>query len=269
MKTIELDELKSIQLKIMQVIDDYCHKNHIPYYICSGTLIGAVRHKGYIPWDDDIDICMFRKDYDNFFREFNKNRKDEYRAINSSNTSNYYLISGKVVNTNTVMDEYIKWPEHFGVYVDVFQLDNLPNKLKSVNHLNRRIAPYRNLLALKTIADNKGRGIIKNAILKVASFIIPNRVVPWLIKRINNLSQKYKDEDTFLVGDIGNYTYGEGEILERDWFDPPVRLSFEGMEFDAPNQYDKVLKQTFGNYMELPPKERQKSHHLFAAFWKE
>ena len=80
-KNISVEELKMLQLKILDSIDDFCKKNEIQYFLFSGTLIGAVRHKGYIPWDDDVDICMKRKDYDRFFAEFNQQRQDTLKAI--------------------------------------------------------------------------------------------------------------------------------------------------------------------------------------------
>ena len=104
-KDISVEELKMIQLKILDSIDDFCKKNGIQYFLFSGTLIGAVRHKGYIPWDDDVDICMKRKDYDRFFSEFNQQRRDTLKAISAEIEKNYYLASGKVIDTATVIEE--------------------------------------------------------------------------------------------------------------------------------------------------------------------
>lgn len=269
MKIIEIDELRSIQLKILCEIDQFCHDNDIKYYICSGTLIGAVRHKGYIPWDDDIDICMFRTEYNKFFKLFNKNRTDEFKAICIDNYSEYYLVSGKVINTNTIMDEDINIDQKLGVYVDIFQLDDLPNDKRKIDILNNRISVYRNLLALKTITLNKRRSALKNMALSLGNKLVPDNIIPKLIKKINVLSQKYNNMGYELVGDIGNYTYGEGEVLRKEWFDPPVKLTFEGLEFDAPNKFDEVLKRMFGDYMTLPPEEKRQSHHTFAAYWKD
>ena len=119
-KNISVEELKMLQLKILDSIDDFCKKNEIQNFLFSGTLIGAVRHKGYIPWDDDVDICMKRKDYDRFFAEFNQQRQDTLKAISTETEKDYYLASGKVIDTATVIEEENNYAMPIGVYVDVF-----------------------------------------------------------------------------------------------------------------------------------------------------
>lgn len=164
-KDISVEELKMIQLKILDSIDDFCKKNGIQYFLFSGTLIGAVRHKGYIPWDDDVDICMKRKDYDRFFSEFNQQRRDTLKAISAEIEKNYYLASGKVIDTATVIEEENNCAMPIGVYVDIFPMDNLPADDKKLEKLNHRI----------DWNDNIKLANLKNVFNALAALFILNR----------------------------------------------------------------------------------------------
>ena len=161
-KNISVEELKMLQLKILDSIDDFCKKNEIQYFLFSGTLIGAVRHKGYIPWDDDVDICMKRKDYDRFFAEFNQQRQDTLKAISTETEKDYYLASGKVIDTATVIEEENNYAMLIGVYVDVFPMDYLPADDKKLKQLNHRIDIYRKMLVLKSVPVSDRRATVKN-----------------------------------------------------------------------------------------------------------
>ena len=126
MKRIDTSEMKLIEMSILNEIDRFCKERGITYFLFVGTLLGAVRHKGFIPWDDDIDICMKREDYEKFFHDFNINRDDCLFAVNYKNDDEYYLASGKVIDTRTLLIEE-KDAAPIGVYVDVFPMDRLPN----------------------------------------------------------------------------------------------------------------------------------------------
>lgn len=167
MKQITQEELKNIQVNILDRVKAFCDANEIEYFLFAGTLLGAVRHKGYIPWDDDIDICMRRKDYDRFFEVFNTDRKDGLRAIDYKNEKGYYLASGKVIDDRTIMQETTNFDKKIGVYIDVFPLDDLPENVKELRRLDRKIKPYRNMLLLKIIKPNGKRSWYKDAILKM------------------------------------------------------------------------------------------------------
>ena len=124
MKIITSEELKAIQLDLLQKTADFCKENGIRYYLCGGTLLGAIRHKGYIPWDDDIDISMPRPDYDRFISMFNKPEND-YQVIDMSNNKKYGLPFAKVHDTRTFVDELQYTKDQFGVYIDIFPIDGV------------------------------------------------------------------------------------------------------------------------------------------------
>ena len=268
-KNISVEELKMLQLKILDSIDDFCQKNEIQYFLFSGTLIGAVRHKGYIPWDDDVDICMKRKDYDRFFAEFNQQRQDTLKAISTETEKDYYLASGKVIDTATVIEEENNYAMPIGVYVDVFPMDYLPADDKKLKQLNHRIDIYRKMLVLKSVPVSERRSTVKNWVLKVSSFLLKPISMQHLISKITKLATSYNDDATCnRIADISVFTYGMKEVFPCEDFAEAVELEFEGKKYSAPKNYKHVLSNMYGDYMKLPPKEKQVSHHHFTAYWK-
>jgi len=268
-KDISVEELKMIQLKILDSIDDFCKKNGMQYFLFSGTLIGAVRHNGYIPWDDDVDICMKRKDYDRFFSEFNQQRRDTLKAISAETEKNYYLASGKVIDTATVIEEENNCAMPIGVYVDVFPMDNLPADDKKLKKLNHRIDIYRKMLILKSVPVRDRRSAVKNWILKVSSFLLKPISMQHIIRKITKLAVSYNDDATCnRIADISVFTYGMKEVFPCEDFAETAELEFEGKTYSVPKNYKHVLSNMYGDYMKLPPKEKQVSHHHFTAYWK-
>ncbi len=267
--TITKDQLKRIQIDILDAVDAYCKENEIPYYLFAGTLIGAARHKGYIPWDDDIDICMRRNDYDQFFQEFNLNRNDSYQAISHKNTSGYYLAAGKVVDNRTVMQENSNSRITFGVYVDVFPMDDLPSDDKKLLQLNRKIDLWRKLLILKRLQVSKDRKWYKNLPVRMGHVILALFSYNYLIKKIEKIAKTYNGMvECNRLGDISVFSYGMREVFDLKDFQPEGKIEFEGKMYNCPGKYDVVLSKMYGDYMKLPPKEKQVSHHVYHAYWR-
>lgn len=268
-REITLEELKIIQVNILKEIDKFCNENGLRYFLFSGTLLGAVRHKGYIPWDDDIDICMPRKDYDVFFQTFNKSRDDNLIAINHRNMKEYYLASGKVIDNATEMIEETNFKIPIGVYVDVFPMDNIPSSDVKLLMLNKRITPYRKLLQLKTITYRQGRALWKNVILCVGNILMKPIRVSWLVKKIDKLAMKYQNDYTCnRMADIAIFTYGLREVFLKEDFEQYIKLEFEGELYNAPIHYERVLASMYGDYMQLPSEDKRVRHHKFLAYWK-
>lgn len=264
-KEINLDELKKIQINILDYINKVCKENNINYWIDCGTLLGAVRHQGYIPWDDDIDIGMLRSDYDKFLKVFNQ-KKSQYRLFAAELDKDYYFQFGKVIDTKTVLYEPDENGIKSGVYVDVFVYDNAPdddNELKKMydkrDFYNKfRIAQLYPDLYDKTSLRKKIMRFFLNIYLKLLPKNYYNN------KCIKN-SKKYMNKDTKRVG---NFTSAKRMVGDKEIFKSFILLDFENKKYPAPVGYKKWLEAFYGDYMKLPPKEKRVSLHKFKAYYK-
>lgn len=257
-------EYKKIVFDILKKTAEYCKKNSIMYYLSYGTLLGAVRHRGFIPWDDDIDIVMPRASYNKFLEKFNERRKDDLRLISVHNTEGYYLAFAKVVDTSLIVREKISGSINIGPYIDIFPLDNLGNSQEEAMKLLSKVGFYCNILKSKNNKWHKNRTIINNIKAMVASFYPLSKKK--LIKKINQLSLNYDGKTTKYIGNANMQNYGNREILFADWYRSTTMLEFEGEPFPAPIGYHKILLQLYGDYMQLPPIEEQVSRHSLTIY---
>ena len=261
---MSLEEMKLCLVGILDVIDKWCADNGTMYYLMYGTLLGAIRHKGFIPWDDDIDIAMPRADYEKFVRQF-RSADDRYKVVDVYGTEGYYLQFAKVVDSTTILKERMKGALEIGVYIDIFPLDNLGNDKQVAQKLIEKIKPWRNLLSAKLLPSHKKRSGIRNVLAKIARFFPISR--KHLIKRIDALSRTFENvKGSKYVGFICFQIYVGKEIMPREWFENVVRMEFEGHSFCIPERYDEVLTHFYGDYMQLPPVEDRVSHHDYEVF---
>lgn len=251
-------------MDILCFVDKLCRENNINYWIDCGTLLGAVRHKGYIPWDDDIDIGMLRKDYEEFKKVFNQNSK--YKFLCAENEKSYFLPFGKVIDTSTVLYEPNKKGYKLAVYIDVFVYDNAPDDDIELNKMYDKRDFWRKLNNAQTGHHRKTNNQLKEIIVKIGSFILKLFPKGYFNRKAINVSIKYAKCNTKRVG---NFTSEKRMVCNKSVFKEFVELSFEGKNFKAPIGYDEWLSAFYGNYMELPPKEKQVSHHEFEAYYKE
>jgi lipopolysaccharide cholinephosphotransferase len=261
---IKLDELKSIQINILKAIDSFCKQNNIKYFLAYGTLLGSVRHKGYIPWDDDIDIIMSRSDYEVFLKKFNLS-SIRYKFICNQNFDEYYLVFGKAIDTQTVLIENgVINASHIGIYVDIFPYDNRYDSY-SCSLLLSYLIKFINFIRLtKPLSFNhKTKTITRQLIFYIFKLI----TAPFSLKKLNNIVESLSK-----ISNQNNSKYvsvAPGSIIyERAWFNDCIEEKFEGIYFQIPREYDKVLTAMFGNYMQLPSVEKRVSHHYFIAYWK-
>ena len=270
LKPVTISDQKKIMLNILSEVDKYCARNNITYYLTYGTLLGAVRHKGFIPWDDDIDIVMYRGDYEKFCKSFNNGRTDSLRLMSINNTTGYYLLSAKVCDMRTVLIENVQNPVEFGVYIDVFVNDYLSDeiaKAKSIVMSNKRRF---NIIKAISIADRDGRAKYKQIILQLMRTLTKFVNVKHVLLKIEAVSRKYEHEGTSkYCGSVTSLYYGEKEILESKWWGSGSKVEFEGHQFNGPTDYDSILHAFYGNYMKLPPKEQQVTHHSHEVYWRE
>lgn len=266
MKKIDIDELKCIQLEMLKAIDSFCKKNDIKYSLAFGSLLGAVRHKGYIPWDDDLDIMILRKDYMKFIKEFNH---DIYTVIEPENNADYSLPFAKVYDIRTIMNEFAETKTVYGVYIDVFPVDNTPDDPKKMDTFLKQKARLNKQHLLKIVPLRKERSIVKNIILAIGHILFSYKSLHDIALEMNRLSSKYSSNTNCrLKGIIVPNDNRMEELLPSEYFDSYSTLRFEDIEIMVIEKYDEYLKASYGDYMQLPPKEKQVSHHQFEAYWK-
>lgn len=270
MRIIELEESKKIQLELLKIVHEYCREHHLTYYLIDGTLLGAVRHKGFIPWDDDIDICMPRKDYDLFFQNFGNTANA--RAINCENDKSYYLPFGKVIDTRTVLKENVSVGTELGVYIDVFVLDDLSDNEKLNEKAIKKLKFYRNLLMVNILPDSdkrKGYRKVLHAVLHKVRFLINMNVVS---RKMNNIAKQLKN-DRRVTNCSAKLCNISSEGISRKYytedFDEVICMEFEDMMANVPQGYDRILKTLYKDYLQLPPEKDRISNHEYKQYWKD
>ena len=268
MKQITGEELKQIQLNILKEIHSFCVEHQLTYYLAYGTLLGAVRHKGFIPWDDDIDICMPRRDYDIFCKTF-KTVDAIYRVLDHHNTKGYYLPFAKVCDTRTETHETVALDiPGCGVYVDVFPLDGLSDDLSVAKKTHEKESVLMKLYAARAHRLPSLKELIHHwkwgLFYPIHWFVSPK----WIANRIEKIAKQYAYEESKYVG-VAYGFYGDRETMPREIFVKECLVTFEDGTYFAPANPDAYLTHMYGDYMQLPPEEKRVTHHSFKAYWKE
>ena len=267
----ELQEIKDIVLSIMTTVHNYCEENKITYYLAYGTLLGAVRHNGFIPWDDDIDIWMPRPDYELFLKEFPAYGKTHNLFLSSYVFPEHYFPADftKVCRADTILNEgAIKWKYQQGVFIDVFPLDGMPDKnpKKTLFAISMKVVNKMRLASIYDTTSYEFKHVYpysswKKFIIKLLNGVDTNRALHALKK----MKKKEEYGATSLI--CANECL---VIFQKDWFSKRIFHPFENQEFYIPNGYENILAERYGaDYMTPPPVELQKPHHIQDAWIRE
>ena len=264
MREITLDEQKKILIEILKYIDDVCKENNIKYSLIGGSLIGAIRNKGIIPWDDDVDIILLNNEYDKLIECLKKSDNSRYRLMTVDTEKTYYYPFAKIVDTSTILTENIfKKINGMGVYVDIFKYNYIPDNNKELRKYCKKIKFLKRILTYSCTIKSNSR--IKNFIYKYISKINSNK----LAKRIITYEEKYNNKKSkYLLSNWTVYAL-EKEIQKSNNFDEYEYVEFENINAMVTKKFDEVLKTTFGDYMTPPPAEKRISHHYTSAYWKD
>lgn len=268
-KITSLAELKKIQLDILLNFHQFCENNNIKYSLAAGSLIGAVRHKGFIPWDDDIDVYMLRKDYEKLNSIFPSLFKGQYIFVSMERDSNWHRAYGVMYDNRTIKKESTSDPyNRMGVAMDIFPIDDVPDKCSDWTKYNKFRMFLRDVITMKHLVVSK-RSIWKNILVVLSKIVLSPFSYKFLARIMNKYSQIHNGKGYSHVYENCLGVYNSTHPWLKKSFDNVIDAEFEGHKVKIMEGYDDYLSCVYGDYMQLPPIEKRIAHHAFDAYWKE
>lgn len=252
---LSIEEIHSQLLRILQVIHEFCVAHGIRYTLYGGTLIGAIRHNGFIPWDDDADISMPRPDYERFIKEFSD--LEGYRLFSVERKNCYLMYSRVCEMKETRMISKIGWTKDTaGIGVDIFPLDGITDA--DAKNFSPMVATASTLVSRSFRLRRNVSLLSLRRWIKHTFFINYFYLKNWQEWKTLVLRGDY--DTTSFCANLANPVANENELIETSWISELVLHRFEDAEFFVPKQYDRVLTRLFGDYMKLPPEAERKTH---------
>ena len=268
-----LQEVQKVALDILKDVHEFCESHNIRYSLAYGTLIGAIRHKGFIPWDDDVDIVIPRPDFERFCREYQSCKG--YKFYRPESPENFLVFARVCDNERTLVKTNRPWStEQTGIWIDIFPLDGLPSRednfMELVHNIRKVATKVYRLRYGKYLKLSETVGL-KDYLLCLGKKIIYSRynMKRLLHEHIQLLkSNRYENSDYY--GQLCVMDYPEKEHNPKEYYESFVKKHFCDTELYVMNGYDNILKHYYGNYMELPPEKDRVPFPLFSQtyFWK-
>ena len=264
-RQIDNKEIKSVLLNLLEEFDFICRNNNLKYSLCGGTLLGAIRHQGFIPWDDDVDIFMLREEYEKFLNVFKRSRRKRYIKILNYFSIGYTAPFCKLVDTRTYSEEN-KRTEKLGVWIDLHVIDLMPTKdLNYYSEIIRSLNEIRYYGSKSYFSSNKKKPI-RTAIKNVIKFVIR----PFKKIKQRNIIESFihnnhgNQEISFSFGDKVDFWCNTPNLDFNDLID----VQFENLKVSCIRSYDLYLKSKYGEYMVIPKPENRVLHDVRCCYWK-
>lgn len=272
MKKINQKDQREIMLEILDYIHNICIENDLNYSLCGGTFLGAIRHEGFIPWDDDIDIMLIRDDYEKLMALLKKQSK---YTILDYQVANYKYMYAKLCDKQSFqISTYGEVPQ-FGLFVDIFPYDNLPEDeseqkefMKTVDIMNKEWS----ISSIKTYFHH--RSYIKAFARMILLFpkYLKLKLKKSMVKRgieLNDYMQKYNTQDASYIGYVAwEYTEPIKEKFSKELFEEYENYLFEGKYYRGIKDYDSYLTQLYGDYLKLPSESERENHSYYTWYWR-
>lgn len=268
MKKIALDEMKRIQVDILKDVHQFCIENNIHYTLIFGTLLGAIRHKGYIPWDDDIDIAMMRPDYEKFVKNY-KHKDSWYHVYDFRKDKDYHNPYAKVADTRTILEENVSTKD-IGINIDVFPVDYMFDTEDECRNFIQSLNKLKTLFRIKLVKPGKKNSWWKRILIRLSKIA----ALPWTIRDItvkeySKIGELNHRSAQFVAIPVDpEKDAAMRSIMPRRMFENFVQVPFEGLEFMAIADYDQWLTGMYGDYMTPPANmDRTSPHTLSNIYW--
>lgn len=265
METTALRKLQLIEIEILDEVVRICEKYNITYYLIYGTLLGAIRHKGFIPWDDDIDIAMPREDYNKFKEICKKELNSEYFLQSYETDPLYWNSHVKIRKNGTLFEEssIVNLDTHKGIFVDIFILDNASSEKSILQEMQAAAYKlFKYMIAQKVQIIPGEESKFKQKLLKIIFtpliLLISQNQLQSILQSITTINKDPKSKYYVSFGSV--YGYRKVTISKEKYY-PPARVEFEGKVYNAPRDWDYYLKRIYGDYMQLPAEEKRVSQH--------
>ena len=256
----QLQQLKERERDMLKIFVDICNKHNIKYFVQGGTLLGTVRHSGFIPWDDDIDVSLHREDYEKFLAVAEKELPEYYFLQTKDTDPEYPNNFAKIRDSRTTFVESsaINLKINHGAYIDIFPLDNYPSGAKAkIFEIKKKLLTWR---------INKAFYIPAMSLISKIITVITMILFPSLKGAVNKREKLYKSvpKSERVVNNSGAWL--QKEIISREWVQDTIEMEFEGIKVNVSDKYDEWLTYVYGDYMSLPPETERVGHHYVDYF---
>lgn len=268
-----VEENRKILLDMLDYFAEFCDSHNLRYYLSGGTLLGAIRHKGFIPWDDDIDVNMPRPDIEKLY-DMTQGMLGKYMLAEpdqdmfSRCCEFYRLYSPDAVIENYSGGTTKIYPIYHPVFIDIFPIEGLPDSERKTRLHYTKIVALRKMFRSSSLTHLEGMNVAAHLFHVVSA--IPAKLIgykKWAIW-IQKTATKYKFDEQKYVGVMTAPVHTTNEKVLKHEYVKSVDVMFEEKYYHAPSNYDTYLTQLYGDYMKMPPIEKQRSHHVFNVYWR-
>lgn len=265
MKQLSLKEIKELELNLLKLFHSFCSKNNITYFLSNGTLLGAVKYRSFIPWDDDVDVLVPREDYNKLVSLFDDDER--YKLFAFEKDSSYRFPFAKLCDMTTIKkEENINNGVSLGIDIDIFPLDSWKYDLNKAKCEARLINKKMYFLELTKLIKSDSANPIKRSIKGIVMAFCKIFGSKYFIQSITKHCDRNEQQGSPYLGCKSWCIYGEREIIPAEVFRKTIELEFCGDKFFAPIDYDIYLHSLYGDYEKDPPKELQRTHHKYTAY---